>query len=208
LAQPTTVTKSEYTDVKAKALLDKVKKLYESYTSLESSFRAEYKMAEQEKGETLSGKIYQQGDNFRVDMGSDFVISDGKVIWQKTGNTVQIKNANSKDADDLMSPKALMRLYEKKEFIFGITGEGSDANKKVTLITGKPNNRRSEYTKIILAIDQKSNQVVSVTAFGRDQSRYKVSLETPTVNQKYDSSKFVFDKAKYPKVKVEDLRVD
>ena len=208
VAQPTSV-KAEPTDVKAKALLDKVKKQYDGYGSLESNFKIEYKLAEQPKPEIMSGKVYQQGDNFRAEMGKDFVMGNGQMIWQKTGNTVQIKSASGKDADDLMTPKTLLRMYEKKEFIFGITGESAEGwSKKATILTGKPTNRRGEFTKIVLAIDQKTNNIVSVTAFGRDQSRSKVSLESPSINQKYSASMFNFDKSKYPGVKVEDLRID
>ncbi len=206
-AQPSSV-KSE-TDPKAKALLDKVKSKYDGYSSLESKFKLEFKLAEQPKPETMSGKVYQQGDNFRAEMGSDFVIGNGQMIWQKSGNTVQIKSANSKDADDLMTPKTLIRMYEKKEFIFGITGESAESwSKKATILTGKPTNRRSEFTKIVLAVDQKTNNIVSVTAFGRDQSRSKISLDAPSVNQKYNATMFNFDKSQYPGVKVEDLRID
>lgn len=207
-AQPTAV-KADLTDAKAKSLLDKVKKQYDGYASLESIFKIEYKLAEQPKPEIMSGKIYQQGNSFRAEMGKDFVIGNGQIIWQKAGNAVQIKSASSKDADDLMTPKTLIRMYEKKEFTFGVTGESAEGwSKKATILTGKPTNRRSEFTKIVLAIDQKTNHIVSVTAFGKDQSRSKVSLEPPVLNQKYNDSMFNFDKSKYPGVKVQDLRVD
>ncbi len=207
LAQPSSV-KSE-TDAKAKSILDKVKKQYDGYSSVESKFKLEFKQAEQTKSETVSGKIYQQGDKFRAEMGSDFVIGNGQAIWQKSGNDVQLKCADGKEADDLLTPKTLIRMYEKKEFIFGITGESAEGwSKKATILTGKPTNRRSEFTKIVLAIDQKTNNIVSVTAFGRDQSRSKISLDAPSVNQKYNTSMFNFDKSQYPGVKVQDLRID
>lgn len=208
-AQPTAV-KADLTDAKAKSLLDKVKKQYDGYASLESNFKIEYKLAEQPKPEIMSGKIYQKGSSFRAEMGKDFVIGNGQIIWQKAGNAVQIKNASSKDADDIMTPKTLIRMYEKKEFTFGVTGESAEGwSKKATILTGKPTNRRiGEFTKIVLAIDQKTNHIVSVTAFGKDQSRSKVSLEPPVLNQQYNDSMFNFDKSKYPGVKVQDLRVD
>ena len=84
--QPTS-TKTDATDPAAKALLDKVKKQYDGYMSLESSFKVEYKLAEQPKPEIMSGKIYQQGDSFKAEMGKDFVIGNGKIIWQKVENT-------------------------------------------------------------------------------------------------------------------------
>ena len=206
--QPTAV-KSDATDAASKTILDKVKKQYDGYGSLESSFKVEIKTAEQSKPETLSGKIYQQGDNFRAEIGKDFTIGNGKIVWQKVESTVQIKDATGKDAEGLMTPKTLMRMYDKKEFTFGVTGEAAEGwSKKASIITGKPNNRRSEFTKIVIAIDQKTNHIVSVTAFDKYQSRTKVNLEQPVLNQKYNASIFTFDKAKYPNLKILDLRKD
>jgi outer membrane lipoprotein carrier protein len=210
-AQPIAV-KSDVSDPKAKAILDKVKKQYESYVTLETKFKVEIKGAEQPKADVESGKIVQQGERYRVDMDKDkdFIISDGKIIWHRTGNLVRIMNASGKASNELLSPKDLMKIYEKKEYAFGITGERAESwSPKSTVVTLKPvNNRRSDYTKIEIAIDQKTNYIVSVTAFGRDQSRYKLSMEPPATNQKQDANKFVFDKSKYPGVKVEDLRID
>jgi outer membrane lipoprotein carrier protein len=210
-AQPMAV-KTDVSDPKTKAFLDKVKKQYEGYSTLETKFKLETKMAEQPKADVQSGKIAQQGDRFRVDMDKDkdFIISDGKIIWQKAGNLVRIMNASGKATNELLSPKDLMKIYEKKEYAFGITGERAEAwSTKATIVTLKPlNNRRSDYTKIEIAIDQKTNYIVSATTFGRDQSRFKLTMEQPTTNQKQDANKFVFDKTKYPGIKVEDLRVD
>ena len=60
-AQATTA-KAETSDPKAKALLDKVKKQYEGYSSLETNFTLVLKLAEQTKEETQKGKMYQEKD--------------------------------------------------------------------------------------------------------------------------------------------------
>jgi outer membrane lipoprotein carrier protein len=210
-AQPIAV-KADVSDPKTKAFLDKVKKQYEGYATLETKFKLETKAAEAPKADVQSGKIAQQGDRYRVDIDKDkdFIISDGKILWQKADNVVRIMNAGGKSSSDFLSPKDLLKIYEKKEYAFGITGERAEGwSTKATVVTLKPvNNRRSEYTKIEITIDQKTNYIVSFTGFGRDQSRFKVSMEPPVVNQKQDANKFVFDKSKYPGIKVEDLRTD
>jgi outer membrane lipoprotein carrier protein len=209
LAQPT-AGKIEVNDPKAKALLDKVKKQYEGFTALESTFKLEITLAEQSKPEVQTGKFYQQGEKFRLESGKDFVVSDGKLIWRKVNNTVQITNAVSKKNDDnLMSPSDLIKIYEKKDYTYAITGERVEGwSKKATVITFKPNNRRSDYTKIEVVIDQKTNYVVSIKAFERDQSHYKLNLEMPNINTIQDAARFTFDRAKYPNLRVEDMRED
>lgn len=210
LSAQTGTTKGETSDPKAKALLDKVKVLYQSFQTLESNFSLSLKLAEQTKEEVQKGKIYQNGDKYRVEMSNNqLIISDGKILWHKIANTVRVTNATSKNTSELLSPKDLMTIYEKKDYIFAIYGEAADGwSKKATMVTFKPMNKKSEYSQIRVAIDQKSNNVVSITAFGKDQSRYKLSLEQAIPNKKYPAEFFVFEKAKYPNVKIEDLRID
>jgi outer membrane lipoprotein carrier protein len=203
-----TAAKTESSDPKAKALLDKVKKQYESYNSLETNFTLTLKMAEQTKEEVQKGKMIQEKDKFRIEMGKQLVISDGKVVWQKVDNNVQIKNATDKSSSEALSIKDLMATYDKK-FIWGIVGETTEGwSKKAMTLVGKPIDRRNEYSKIQITIDQKTNQVISMTAFGKDQSRYKLSMEAPVLNKQYAATLFTFDKSKYPNVKVVDLRED
>jgi outer membrane lipoprotein carrier protein len=204
-----TAAKPETSDPKAKALLDKVKKLYESYQTLETSFTLSLKMAEQTKEEVQKGKIYQDGTKYRAEVGKTLFISDGTTVWQKDNNTVRIMSASNKKSSELMSPKDLMTIYEKKDYIFALLGQSAEGwSKKANIVTFKPTNRKGDYTQIRVAIDQKTNQVVSITAFGKDQSRYKLSLEQPVPNKKYTADYFTFDKSKFPNVKVEDLRID
>ena len=101
-------SKTETSDPKAKALLEKVKKLYESYESIESNFTLSLKMAEQTKEEVQKGKICQQGEKYRVDMGKQTVWGDAKIIWLKVDNTVQIMNSSGKNTSQMMSMKDLM----------------------------------------------------------------------------------------------------
>jgi outer membrane lipoprotein carrier protein len=203
-----TAVKTETSDPKAKALLDKVKKQYEGYNSLETNFTLTLKMAEQTKEDVQKGKMIQEKDKFRIEMGKQLVISDGKIVWQKVDNNVQIKNATDKSSSEVLSIKDLMATYDKK-FIWGIVGETTEGwSKKAMTLVGKPIDRRNEYTKIQITIDQKTNQVISMTAFGKDQSRYKLSMEAPVTNKQYAATLFTFDKSKYPNVKIVDLRED
>jgi outer membrane lipoprotein carrier protein len=203
-----TAVKTETSDPKAKALLDKVKKQYEGYNSLETNFTLTLKMAEQTKEDVQKGKMIQEKDKFRIEMGKQLVISDGKIVWQKVDNNVQIKNATDKSSSEVLSIKDLMATYDKK-FIWGIVGETTEGwSKKAMTLVGKPIDRRNEYSKIQITIDQKTNQVISMTAFGKDQSRYKLSMEAPVTNKQYAATLFTFDKSKYPNVKIVDLRED
>lgn len=203
-----TAVKGETSDPKAKAILDKVKKQYEAYNTLETNFTLTLKLAEQTKEDVQKGKMFQEKDKYRIELGKQLIISDGKIVWQKVDNNVQIKNASDKSSSEVLSIKDMMGVYDKK-FIWGIMGETTEGwSKKAITVVGKPTDRRNEYSKIHITIDVKTNQVVSITAFGKDQSRYKLGMESPITNKQYAANHFTFDKSKYPNVKVVDLRED
>ena len=206
-AQPTTATKTATNDPKATTLLDKVKKLYAGYSGLETNFELSFKQAEQKKEDVQKGKLYQQGDKYRAEVGNQLFISDGQTVWQKLDNTVVIKKAANTSSSELLSPRDLIKIYENKEYTYVIQDETAESwSKKATIIIFKPNNRRNEFTQIRVAIDQKTNNIVSLTTSGRDQSRMKLSMDAPTVNKTYPTTYFTFDKSKYPNIQVEDMR--
>jgi len=198
--------KTETSDPKAKVILDKVKKIYDGYSGWETNFELGIKLAEQKKESVQKGKFYQSGEKFRVEMGNQLIFSDGALVYQKSDNVVRIMKP-SKNSTQMLSPRDFIRMYEKKEFTYAIVGDVPEGwSKKATQIVFKPNNRRSEYTQMKMFIDQKTNYIVSIQAFGRDASRYALRMESPSVNKTYASSQFTFDAAKFPNVKVEDMR--
>lgn len=200
---------SESSDPKAKSLLDKAKKLYEGYKTLETNFTLSLKMAEQPKEDIQKGKFYQEGEKYKVEIGKQTIWSDGKVIWHKTDNTVKIMTMGKKKQNGIMSPKDLIKIYEGKDYVYALQGETKEGwSAKATIVVFKPVNRRSEYSQIKAVFDQKSNQLVSITAFGKDQSRFKLTLEQGAPNKQYAANFFIFDKSKFPNIKVEDLRED
>ena len=198
--------KLESSDPKAKLILDKVKKMYDGYSGWETNFELGIKLAEQKKESIQKGKFYQSGEKFRVEMGNQLIFSDGAALYQKSDNMVRIMNP-SKNTTQILSPRDFIRMYEKKEFTYTIVGDAPEGwSKKATQIVFKPNNRRNEYSQMKMYIDQKTNYIVSVQAFGRDASRYALRMESPAVNKTYPSSNFTFDASKNPNIKVEDMR--
>ncbi|HNG88607.1 MAG TPA: outer-membrane lipoprotein carrier protein LolA, partial [Saprospiraceae bacterium] len=77
----------------------------------------------------------------------------------------------------------------------------------LTQIEFKPKDKKSEYSKLRIAIDEKAGTIQSVKAFGKDGSRYTFAITRLSPNKKFSADYFTFDSKKYPGVKVEDLRM-
>lgn len=196
-------------DPNAKKILDKLKKEYDSYKSMELSFSLEMELPGQPK-ETQKGLVAQEGNKYLVKLDQQEIYCDGKLLWVylKKNNEVQINNFNAKDTEGIITPKDMMQLYSKGNFAYAITGEGTENNKAVTFIEFKPLDSDSEYSKFRLAVDTKLNKMVSMKVFSKDGSRYSLTVKNLTPNKKFDNGFFVFNTSKYKGVRVEDLRID
>ncbi len=197
-------------DPKATAILEKIKKEYESYTSLEIDFTLT--LAFPEEGEEIQkGSIAQQGEKYRLKMGPQELICDGSVLWMffRERNEVQINNVDNEDDDvDILSPQDLFTLYEKGDYIYALTNEQSENGRTVQQIEFKPTDRYSEYTKMRLTVDKKTAQVLRMKVFAKDGSRYTLTIDRLSPNVDFKANYFTFQKDDFPGVVVEDLRID
>jgi outer membrane lipoprotein carrier protein len=210
VANAQTTKSAETSDPKAKSLLDKVRKQYDAYQSVEASFTLTLESADQTPPEIQKGTIAQQGEKYRLELSDKTIICDGATVWfhNKRNREVQINTATSGGTTGLLSPRELMRIHERKDFIYAITSEGVDNGKPCQFVEFKPTNKNSEYSKLRLSVDKKTNQIIGVKAFGKDGSRSTMVINELTPNKTYPNGTFNFDKSKHPGVKIEDLRID
>lgn len=196
-------------DPNAKRILDKLKKEYDSYKSIELSFTLELELPGQPK-EIQKGLVAQQGNKYMIKLDQQEIYCDGKLLWVylKKNNEVQINNFNPNDTEGIITPQDMIQLYTKGEFVYAVTGEGTENNQKVTHIEFKPLDTNSEYSKFRLAVNTKLNKLVSLMVFSKDGSRYRLIVNELTPNKKFENGYFVFNTSKYKGIRIEDLRID
>lgn len=200
---------AEQSDPEARKVLDKIRKKYEGYKSFEAAFTLGIEVPQQAK-QTQKGTIGQEGEKFRLEMNDQLIIDDRKTTWVylKKNNEVQVSNSdpNSQDAG-FMTPKELLKRYQKGDFIFAITDKVSEGTQIITEIEFKPVDRKSEYAKFRVSINENAGTIQQIKAFAKDGSRYTFAITRFTPNKVLGASYFSFDKSKYPGVQVEDLRL-
>lgn len=208
-AQENTVTSAEDSDPRAKAILDEIRKRFISYESLGADFTLDITFPE-EPTESQKGKIAKQGDQFRMSMASQTVISDGKTLWMIFDHNKEVQINDMPDEAEMggmvLSPESLLNFYDHGDFAYFITGESREAGKVVQQIEFKPLDRNAEYTKLRMNVNKSTKDIVSVEAFGRDGSRYKLRLNSLVPDKNFPSGHFVFNESDYPDYYVEDLR--
>ncbi len=195
----------EVSDPAAKAILDKVRKKYEAFKTLQLNFTLEI---QGEIEETQKGKVSLKGDSYRVEMKGQDIISNGNTVWfhLKTNNEVQINNPDPSGENGLLSPADMLKLYDQN-LIYALVGESNENGKAVHKIEFKPrNDRDAEFFKMRLTVDKANNTMTKVIAFSKDGTRFIVTFDALKANPDLPNNFFTFDPSKHPNIHVEDLR--
>lgn len=198
----------EKNDPQAKKALDKIRNKYDGYKTVEAAFSLAIEVPGQPK-EIQKGTIAQEDKKFRLDMNDQVIVSDGKSTWvyQKKANEVQVNNADPNDVNALLTPKELLGRYQKGDFLYMIMDKTTVGGKLLTQIEFKPKDRKSEYSKLRVSIDEKAGTIESVKAFAKDGSRYTFVITKLSPNKTFVANQFSFDTSLYKGVRVEDLRM-
>ena len=205
-AQRNTMSSAADSDPQAKAILDKLRTKYENLKAVKANFSLIIEIPEQAK-EVQKGTLAQAGDNFRLELGDQNIISDGKTVWLhlKNNNEVQIMDADN-DSGDFLSPKDLMQIYEQEDFVYALTNQIKEGDKLIEQIEFKPIDRNSDYSKLRLSVDKRKNEIVRIKAFSSDGTRYTMRIDKWVDNVNFPSGHFGFDASQFPDIYVEDLR--
>ncbi len=202
-------TKKEDSDPKAKEALEKMRKKYEAFQTLEAEFSIAIEIPSQPT-QNQKGKLVQQGDKYRLLMGDRTMVSDGKAVWLflQKNNEVQINDVEEDtESGGISSPKDLLKAYEWEDYIYALTNEFTENGKVVQQIEFKPTLRDSEYSKIRVTLDKKTSDIVNIKSFGKDGSRYTLTVNKFTPNKQVNASTFTFAKSECPSCHFEDLRM-
>lgn len=198
----------EASDPTATKLLDKISKKYEGFKAVDLDFNLVIEVPG-EKKQIQKGKVSQSKNGYRLAMDQQTIISDGKTNWiyLKKNNEVQITDADPNDANGLLTPNQLLQLYKKGEYLYAIIDKVSENGVVLTQIEFKPVDKKSEYSKIRLAVNEKSQLISSVKAFAKDGSRYTFAVTKHNTAAKHPNGHFTFDKSQFPGAHIEDLRM-
>ncbi|MBK8625920.1 MAG: outer membrane lipoprotein carrier protein LolA [Saprospiraceae bacterium] len=209
LGQSATMNKAKDSDPKAKMILDKLKKQYDTYKSMEVKFEIDLELPGKAV-EKQKGTVIQDGKKYQVKLQDQEIFADGKTIWVylKKNKEVQITDMEEGEASAFMSPKQMMTMYDSGEFVYSIVEERKVGDAQFVDIEFKPLSKKTDYTKMRLTIDKKANKMVSLRVFSRDGSKYTLKVSEITPNKKYDSTMFTFNTKSVQGIHIEDLRMN
>lgn len=191
-------------DQKAKAILDKLSAKTKAYKTIKAEFKFTISNKAEGINETQSGKIQIKGDKYFLLISGQEVISNGVDVYTilKDAEEVQINNISEEDEEDAISPTSIFTLYET-----GFKYKYVKEDKGIHIINLYPNDAEDkEFHRIALFINKAKNEISKVKIYGKDGSKTIYRIVTFTANTAIPDSKFTFNKSKYPKYEIVDLR--
>lgn len=188
----------------ATPILKKLASKYAAYTTMKIDYT--YKCEKNDKVlDSKSGVMTIKGDKYTFVFGNQTSYCDGNTLWnyQKDVNEVSIFEYIEEE-DNLLNPAKILSDWDK-EYRAKFIREDTENSKLVQIIDLMPIQSSSFY-KIRLFIDKAKQEIVSVSAFEKDNTTYNYHIDKFVANTPMDDSSFVFDLTKHPNVDVNDMR--
>ena len=187
-------------DQRAKSILDKLSEKTSAYSSIEAHFTNNFSSPVADFNESQSGKIYLQGDAFKLELDAQTITSDGETVWIHLIDEEEVTISEEDEDENEISPTKIFTIYEegyKYQFV-----KEDSKNYHINLFPEES----GAFTKIELYIDKLKMEISSFVMFDKQGSFYSYIINSLTTNKKFDSSFFQFDVSKYPDVEVVDFR--
>jgi outer membrane lipoprotein-sorting protein len=131
---------------------------------------------------------------------------DGKTQWvlMKDLNEVNISHPSNEEIASI-SPLALLSMY-KTGFTLDTPASGIINGKNAFVINMSPTGSKSDFKKISVGIDKKTNSVLQVDITLKNGMRNKIDINDYNTNYNFTDTEFIFNKDQHKGVEVVDLR--
>jgi outer membrane lipoprotein-sorting protein len=193
-------------DKKAKDILNKLSTKTKAYSSIKTDFSYSLVNKDRKINTTQNWKLILKGDRYRLDMGDQLIISDGKTLWKILKNDKEVEISIPAGGDESLNPRNIFTMYEKG-FKFKYVKEEKLGTKTVHTIDLFPvNPKEKDYNSIRLYIDKAALQVVKSEIRGKNGNMYTYNIKKFTTNEAVDAAQLSYKTADFPGFEVNDLR--
>ncbi|MFM1857178.1 MAG: hypothetical protein RLZ05_238 [Bacteroidota bacterium] len=199
-------TKPTKNDPEAKKILDAVSTRFKSFTTVQATFTYKVENAAGKVLSTKTGTILMKGTRYKLSFGGQEIFCNGTTVWNldKAANEVTI---NTLDASSgMITPQKLFSNFYDKDFLYVLNGEKKVGAKLVQEIQLTPLDKSKNFHTVFVLVDKNAKTMYSTKVLENAGNRYSYTVGTLKTNIPAADALFVFDKAKFPGVTVEDLR--
>ncbi|UPT65433.1 MAG: outer membrane lipoprotein carrier protein LolA [Sphingobacteriales bacterium JAD_PAG50586_3] len=193
-------------DTKAKGILDQVSTKTKAYKTIRTEVTYTLNNKKDGVNSNKNLKVWIKGAKYRIDTGDQLIVSDGKTVWKYFKDDNEVEVSNPDPSEDGITPNNMFSIYEKG-FKYKFVKEEVKSGKTTYIIDLFPlKPKEKDYTAIKVFIDKATMRINSAEMSGKNGSTYSYKIKTFTPNETLGDDLFSFDKTKFPKVVINDVR--
>ncbi len=183
------------------AVMKLVRKNYDGSTTINSQFDLTIYWSVREKEERKSGELFlSPGEKFRVNLGKETFVSDGKTYWQYSEKNNQLVIRNLGDIDLSMQPSHLLST-----FLSGRTFTQKSSKDGVVQLEWIGNPEESDdYRSVSVSIEEKSGIVKTLKLIDKNENINTYTFKKTVLGKSLPKDAFRFTPPKG--TEVHDLR--
>jgi len=196
------LTAQAQNDAKATAILNKVSKLYKSYSGIKSTFTITTTSA-QGKSTSSSGTVWIKGTKYKLDYAGQEIYCNGKYIWTFNKEDNEVTKENYKVKDNAITPNEIFTIYNRdfKNAYEGPTVRDGKNYEVIKMVSKKKVN----YSYINLEIDKSTSKIQRMTQRYKNGTEIIYSIGQFTANTALADNFFDWNAASHPGVSEVDL---
>ena len=191
-------------DKDAGALLKAVINKISEYKNFEADLSYTMVNKEMDINEEKNGKIYVEGDKYRIEMPGQIIISDGKTLWTYLEDSQEVMISNMEDNDQSISPTKILTSYNKDyKAKFGSDPKYKKGSLKLIYLKSDKN---PNFEKMSVVVDADKLELKSFSVYDKNGNVFTYNILNLKPNVDLPEDTFTFDPKKYPDVEVVDMR--
>lgn len=202
----TIISFAQQRDPKAKAILDQVSAKFKTYKTVTANFGYQILNSAGKVMANKSGVVKMKGEKYAINLGGNKIISDGTTIWNydPAAKEVNVNSVSSKEST--ITPQKLFTDFYNQDFMYILGKDDKVGGKVVNKILLQPIDKNKPFSRVYLAVDKVTKNIVSTMVVEKTGNRYVYSVSNFKPNATIADGEFIFEKEKYPGVEVVDLR--
>jgi outer membrane lipoprotein-sorting protein len=154
--------------------------------------------------ESETGVLLVKGDQYRLDIAGQRVISDSRTSWTYISDANEVQINTVEDDENALTPKKLLSSYGedyKSKLVNEITKDG----RAQYVIELKPTTQKS-FTAVELNIDKELYRILRIAIQDNSGNTFTYLVNKFETNAPVKDTDFIFNAKDYPGVEVIDMR--
>jgi len=185
-------------------ILKQVSEKTKSYSTIKVNFTYNMDNPSAKVHESESGVLTVKGDQYRLDISGQQVISDSKTTWTYISEANEVQINSVEEDENAMTPTKLLTSYNedyKSKLVNEITKDG----RGIYVIELKPNTEKN-FTNVEMQIDKELYRIVRIAIQDKNGNTFSYIVNRFETNIPVKDTDFTFNTKDFPGVEVIDMR--